>query len=93
MREEMEASLEEPKYQHDGEDFYVGICRAEEILDEAEQKWEEDVCEWKIFDNSLDDERAIWVYATDCEHYLEEEKTTKAFKYCPYCGKKIKVVE
>ena len=51
-----------------------------------------DVCEWKIFDNSLTDEPQ-WVYETACGKYVGEEHTSKAFVYCPYCGKKIKVVE
>ena len=52
----------------------------------------DDVCEWKVFDNSLTDEPQ-WVYKTTCGKYIGEEHTSKAFVYCPYCGKKIKVVE
>ena len=52
----------------------------------------DDVCEWKIFDNSLTDEPQ-WVYETACGKYVGEEHTSKAFVYCPYCSKKIKVVE
>ena len=52
----------------------------------------DDVCEWKVFDNSLTDEPQ-WVYGTTCGKYVGEEHTSKAFAYCPYCGKKIKVVE
>ena len=52
----------------------------------------DDVCEWNIFDNSLTDEPQ-WVYETACGKYVGEEHTSKAFVYCPYCGKKIKVVE
>lgn len=52
----------------------------------------DDVCEWKIFDNSLTDEPQ-WVYKTTCGKYIGEEHTLKAFVYCPYCGKKIKVME
>ena len=51
----------------------------------------DDVCEWKVFDNSLTDEPQ-WVYGTTCGKYVEEEHTSKAFGYCPYCGKKIKIV-
>ena len=50
------------------------------------------VCEWKVFDNSLTKE-PHWVYKTDCGKYVGEEHTSKTFVYCPYCGKKIKVVE
>lgn len=52
----------------------------------------DDVCEWKVFDNSLTDEPQ-WVYKTTCGKYIGEEHTLKAFVYCPYCRKKIKVVE
>ena len=50
------------------------------------------VCEWKVFDNSVEDDDHIWTYETGCKNYIEEEHTVH-FKYCPYCGKKIKVVE
>ena len=50
------------------------------------------VCEWKVFDNSLTNE-PHWVYETTCGKYVGEEHTSKAFVYCPYCSKKIKVVE
>ena len=53
---------------------------------------DDDVCKWKLFDNSLTDEPK-WVYETTCGKYVGEEHTSKAFVYCPYCGKKIKVVE
>ena len=52
----------------------------------------DDVCEWKVFDNSLTDEPQ-WVYKTTCGKYIGEEHTSKAFVYCPYCSKKIKVME
>ena len=62
------------------------------ILRKYEENVSDDVCEWKIFDNSLTDEPQ-WVYETTCGKYVGEEHTSKAFVYCPYCGKKIKVVE
>ena len=49
------------------------------------------VCEWKVFDNSLTNE-PHWVYETTCGKYVGEEHTSKAFVYCPYCCKKIKIV-
>ena len=53
---------------------------------------DDDVCDWKVFDNSLTDEPQ-WVYETTCGKYVGEEHTSKAFVYCPYCSKKINVVE
>ena len=67
-----------------------------EFIDYVEGKREicvsDDVCEWKVFDNSLTDEPQ-WVYETTCGKYVGEENTSKAFVYCPYCSKKIKAVE
>ena len=53
---------------------------------------DDDVCEWKLFDNSLSDESPQWVYETTCGKYVSEEHTSNSFVYCPYCGKKIKIV-
>ena len=53
---------------------------------------DDDVCEWKAFDNSLTN-RPQLVYETTCGKYVGEEHTSNAFVYCPYCSKKIKAVE
>ena len=66
------------------------IDKAIEIVKHVDMS--NNVCEWKIFDNSLTNEPQ-WVYETTCRKYVGEEHTSKAFVYCPYCGKKIKVVE
>ena len=45
----------------------------------------DDVCEWKVKSN---------YYVTKCSHDTDVMYGLKQdFKYCPYCGKKIKVVE
>ena len=69
---------------------YVRLNDAIEIVKQGGVS--DDACEWKIFDNSLTDEPQ-WVYETDCGKYVEEEHTSKAFVYCPYCSKKIKEME
>lgn len=54
------------------------------VLDSKES---EDVCEWK-----LDDEE----YETGCNQnhiIFDGSLSDNDYKYCPYCGKKIKVVE
>ena len=51
-----------------------------------------DICKWKIFNNSLN-YKPHWVYETTCGKYIEEKHTSKSFVYCPHCGKKIKVVK
>ena len=69
------------------------ICVVDDAIEIVKQGGiSDDVCEWKVFDNSLTDEPQ-WVYETTCGKYVEEEHTSKAFVYCPYCSKKIKVVE
>ena len=45
----------------------------------------DDVCEWKVKSN---------YYVTECSHDTDVMYGSKQdFKFCPYCGKKIKVVE
>ena len=45
----------------------------------------DDVCEWKVKSN---------YYVTKCSHDTDVMYGLKQdFKFCPYCGKKIKVVE
>ena len=73
-----------------GTDYYIKKSDAIEIVKQGGVS--DEVCEWKIFDNSLTDEPQ-WVYETACGKYVGEEHTSKAFVYCPYCGKKIKVME
>ena len=63
----------------------------DDLIEIVKQDSVDDVCEWKVFDNSLTDEPQ-WVYETTCGKYVGEEHTSKAFVYCPYCGKKIKIV-
>ena len=62
-------------------------------VDEAEAKWESECCEWKGFDNSLIEGKVMWTYETACKKYIPEKRTSNQFKFCPYCGKKIKVVD
>ena len=46
---------------------------------------DDDVCEWKVKSN---------YYVTECSHDTDVMYGLKQdFKFCPYCGKKIKVVE
>lgn len=64
------------------------------IVSEVEAEYKNDVCEWKGFDNSLIKDKVIWTYQTSCKKWcIPEEHTDKHFQFCPYCGKKIKVVE
>ena len=74
---------------YEGTDYYIEKSKAIEIVKQGGIS--DDVCEWKVFDNSLTDEPQ-WVYGTTCGKYVGEEHTSKAFAYCPCCGKKIKIV-
>ena len=49
----------------------------------------DDVCEWKRDEHSENDNPAEWII---CPH-KPKRIFSKDIKYCPYCGKKIKVVE
>ena len=60
-----------------------------EFIDYVEGKREicvsDNVCEWKVKSN---------YYVTECSHDTDVMYGLKQdFKFCPYCGKKIKVVE
>ena len=49
----------------------------------------DDVCEWEKDEHSENDNPAEWII---CPH-KPKRIFSKDIKYCPYCGKKIKVVE
>ena len=60
-----------------------------EFIDYVQGKREicvsDNVCEWKVKSN---------YYVTECSHDTDVMYGLKQdFKFCPYCGKKIKVVE
>ena len=56
-------------------------------IDEAEAKWESDCCEWKWHN--------AYRYADSCCEFGTDTHRINLlnFKYCPYCGKPIKIVE
>lgn len=69
-------------------DKLVVLARVERLLNEAEAKWEAEVCEYKP--------RKAWkigyCYKTGCGN----ERTSTVYsnvKYCEYCGKPIKISE
>ena len=77
---------------HDNNELYGVACGLGDAIEIVKQGGlSDDVCEWKIFDNSLTGEPQ-WVYETTCGKYVGEEHTSKAFVYCPYCGNKIKII-
>ena len=69
----------------DGEAMEIFMDGDIVILRKCEENKADDVCEWKVKSN---------YYVTKCSHDTDVMYGLKQdFKYCPYCGKKIKVVE
>ena len=63
--------------------------RAIQIVSEVEAEYENDVCEWFKYDY-----RTIAPRCHDAENpYWRIPENMDKLKFCPYCGKKIKVVE
>lgn len=65
---------------------YVNLDRMNEIINEAEAKWEAEVCEWKYEKNKPSFARAVH----DIPKLVDE---IRYWKFCPYCGKPIKISE
>ena len=69
----------------DGEPMEIFMDKDNIILRKYEENTFDDVCEWRVKSN---------YYVTKCSHDTDVMYGLKQdFKYCPYCGKKIKVVE
>lgn len=74
----------------DGEPMEIFIDGENIILRKYEENTFDDVCEWRLCDEEAN------VYDTSCRNpHILIEGTPKEnnYEYCPYCGKKIKVVE
>ena len=68
----------------DGEPMEIFMDKDDIILRKYEENTSDDVCEWKVKSN---------YYVTKCSHDTDVMYGLKQdFKFCPYCGKKIKVV-
>ena len=65
----------------------ISIHKAIEIVKKGGVS--DDVCEWKSDCHLENDNHAEWII---CPHKPKRIFST-GIKYCPYCGKKIKVVE
>ena len=60
-----------------------GINKAKGIVNELAEEHENDFCEWK-------GESAFGLYNTSCG---QKSIVNPFWGYCPYCGKKIKIVD
>ena len=72
----------------DGIEYYIKEREAIEIVKQGGVT--DDACEWRLCDEEAN------VYDTSCRNpHILIEGTLKEnnYEYCPYCGKKIKVVE
>ena len=77
--EYIKAKLEIGDIAYSDKDVFINV---EEISD--------DVCEWRLCDEEAN------VYDTSCRNphiLIEGTPKENKYEYCPYCGKKIKVVE
>lgn len=66
---------------------YEDIGNVEELKslkEEVIKKTEDDFCEWKT------DSWGLFPIKTSCKNSLD---VNYGYKFCPYCGKKIKVIE
>ena len=79
--EKVVEELEEVAYVSEDVNSFVDLEDAIEIVKQGGVS--DDVCEWK------QDKTFVGMYK-NCSGYVTY---LKGFKYCPYCGKKIKVVE
>ena len=60
------------------------------VLCKYEENKADDVCEWMLCDEEAN------VYDTSCRNphiLIEGTPIENNYKYCPYCGKKIKIVD
>ena len=69
----------------DGEPMEIFMDKDDIIIRKFEEN-KDDVCEWK--------DKELYGYYTSCTEFRScIACKDKYWKYCPYCGKKIKVVE
>ena len=73
----------------DGEPMEIFMDKDDIILRKYEENKSDDVCEWEKDEHSENDNPAEWII---CPH-KPKRIFSKDIKYCPYCGKKIKVVD
>ena len=66
----------------DGVEYYIKKRKAIEIVQQCGVS--DDVCEWK-----MTGAKKLVPYEASCGN---EDLYDNSYKYCPYCGKKIKVV-
>ena len=71
---------------YDGND-YIPLSKAIEIVKNGGVS--DDVCEWKYNDSE-------YYFESSCKHlhiFMSDDPKENEYRFCPYCGKKIKVVD
>ena len=85
--EKLIGRLEEwDKYSQDGLISVMGVVT---IVNQLAEEYNNDVCEWKQHEREID------VYFTECGQahiFVDGNPEENNYEYCPYCGKKIKIV-
>lgn len=66
---------------------YIRLCDAISIVNELAEEYNNDFCEWKYIDSTS------YNATIPCRGNTMNIKSMRYYTYCPYCGKKIKVVE
>lgn len=79
--------LEEIAYVDEDVNSFVDLEDATEIVKQGDVS--DDVCEWKYNDSE-------YYFESSCDHlhiFMFDGPKENEYDFCPYCGKKIKVVE
>lgn len=66
---------------------FIATKIATDLISAAEAKWEEDCCEWRI--SEFADEWMPVCRNGKCFRL----RGVRKYKFCPYCGKPIKITE
>ena len=76
----------EPYYQHDGEDYYVGIADASGEVAEAPTVDAVEVVHGRWKDKQTN---SIFTWRLECSVCGAEYNTPAGYNYCPNCGAKM----
>ena len=87
MTEFIEKLIERLESEQNLTDF-IGIKEVTEIVSQLAKEYNDDFCRWEKYKDKH-------MYYNNCKWRNEDidEYTVSQFKFCPYCGKKIKVVK
>ena len=67
-------------------ELFVSLDEVENIINELAEEYNNDFCEWKYIDSTS------YNATIPCRGNTMNIKSMRYYTYCPYCGKKIKVV-